>query len=54
MKKGRHRRYEEARALKQTSDGFDALFEDDEEPCPECGALPGHDCRSWCAYNAEA
>ena len=54
MKKGRHRRYEEARALKQTSDGFDALFEDDEEPCPECQALPGHDHRSWCALNSDA
>ena len=27
MKKGRHRRFEEARALKQMSDNFDALFE---------------------------
>lgn len=53
MKKGRHRRYEEARALKQTSDGFDSLFEDDEEPCPECAALPGHDHRSWCARSGE-
>ncbi|MEQ8718225.1 MAG: hypothetical protein RIE08_11515 [Acidimicrobiales bacterium] len=48
MKKGRHRRYEEARALKQTSDDLDALFEDREEPCPECEALPGHDHKSWC------
>lgn len=54
MKKGRHRRYEEARALKQTSDGFDELFEDDEEPCPECEALPGHDHRSWCAHSSDA
>lgn len=54
VKKGRHRRYEEARALKQTSDGFDALFEDDEEPCPECEALPGHDHRSWCAHNSDS
>lgn len=48
MKKGRHRRYEEARALKQTSDDLDSLFEDTEEPCPECDALPGHDHKSWC------
>ena len=48
MKKGRHRRYEEARALKQASDGFDALFEENEEPCPECGALLGQDHRTWC------
>ena len=27
MKKGRHRRYEEARALKHTSDDFDVMFE---------------------------
>lgn len=54
MKKGRHRRYEEARALKRTSDGFDELFEEDEEPCPECAALPGHDHRSWCAGSADA
>ncbi len=53
MKKGRHRRYEEARALKQTSDSFESLFEDDEEPCPECAALPGHDHRTWCALRVE-
>jgi hypothetical protein len=54
VKKGRHRRYEEARALKRTSDGFDELFEDDEEPCPECAALPGHDHRSWCTDSTGA
>lgn len=48
MKKGRHRRYEEARSLKRTSDDFDRRFEDDEEPCLECGALPGQDHKSWC------
>jgi len=53
VKKGRHRRYEEARALKQTSDSFDELFEDDEEPCPECAALPGHDHRAWCANSSD-
>lgn len=53
MKKGRHRRYEEARSLKHTSDGLDMLFNDHEEPCPECEALPGQDHKSWC-MNASA
>ena len=40
MKKGRHRRYEEARALKRSDDGdLDELIEtfhdDDDEPKPE-------------------
>lgn len=41
MKKGRHRRYEEARELKRSHDGdFDALLDslvddDDKEPKPE-------------------
>src|SRR4051794_1944857 len=39
VKKGRHRRFEEARALKRTSDDFDAILDKkDAEPCPECGA----------------
>ncbi len=43
MKKGRHRRYEEARELKRSHDGdFDALLEsfddDDDEPKPEHAA----------------
>lgn len=52
MKKGRHRRFEEARALKRTGDPeFDALIgRDAEDPCPECGAEPGHDHASWCMY----
>ena len=57
MKKGRHRRYEEARALKHTSDDLDTLFQDNDAPCIECGALPGEDCRlvkagakPWCEY----
>ena len=41
MKKGRHRRFEEARALKRTQ-------EQNEEPCPECGADPEDDHASWC------
>ena len=41
MKKGRHRRFEEARALKRTNE---ALV----EPCPECGAVPDGPHASWC------
>ncbi len=54
MKKGRHRRFEEARALKQMSDNFDALFEpeEDAEPCAECGAEPGAPHASWCMVEA--
>ncbi len=55
MKKGRHRRFEEARALKRTNDNLDALLDArDEEPCPECGADPGHDHSTWCMYDGEA
>lgn len=41
MKKGRHRRFEEARALKRSSEVI-------VEPCPECGAEPDEDHASWC------
>jgi hypothetical protein len=41
VKKGRHRRFEEARALKR-------LNEEIVEPCAECGAVPGADHASWC------
>lgn len=41
MKKGRHRRFEEARALKRSN-------ESGVEPCPECGADPEDDHASWC------
>jgi hypothetical protein len=41
VKKGRHRRFEEARALKR-------LTEENVEPCPECGAEPGADHATWC------
>lgn len=41
MKKGRHRRFEEARALKRSVDIAP-------EPCAECGAMPGADHASWC------
>jgi hypothetical protein len=50
VKKGRHRRFEEARALKRSSEPTfeDLLDRADEQPCPECGADPGHDHASWC------
>ena len=51
MKKGRHRRFEEARALKQTNEQL--LVDRDEEPCVECGAAPGHDHASWCMATAD-
>lgn len=54
MKKGRHRRFEEARALKR-SDSLDlsAIFDPaDAEPCPECGADPGASHATWCLYEA--
>ena len=42
MKKGRHRRFEEARAFKlRTTDVVP-------EPCAECGADPEDDHASWC------
>ena len=50
MKKGRHRRFEEARALKRSSEPSfnDLLDRADERSCPECGADPGHDHAAWC------
>jgi hypothetical protein len=55
VKKGRHRRFEEARALKRSSDlDLTAIFDPaDLEPCPECGAEPGHDHAAWCLFDAE-
>ena len=47
MKKGRHRRYEEARALKRTDDGFNDFLSPSDEPCVECAGLPGEH-KSWC------
>lgn len=56
VKKGRHRRYEEARAVKRTSTelqlddvGFKTV-----EPCPECGSEPGLEHASWCMHDALA
>ncbi len=42
MKKGRHRRFEEARALKRIS------LEPNASPCDECGAGAEDPCASWC------
>lgn len=46
MKKGRHRRFEEARALKRST-------EVTTEPCAECGADPEDDHASWCLAAVE-
>jgi hypothetical protein len=46
VKKGRHRRFEEARALKRS-------IEPIVEPCPECGADPGAEHASWCLATEE-
>jgi hypothetical protein len=48
MKKGRHRRFEEARALKQNNE-VGVL----EEPCAECGAEPEDEHASWCMATAD-
>ena len=55
MKKGRHRRFEEARALKRSSEpSFNEIIDRaDERSCPECGADPGHDHASWCLAMAD-
>jgi hypothetical protein len=42
VKKGRHRRFEEARALKRIQ------LEPSTEPCDECGAAADEKCASWC------
>jgi hypothetical protein len=44
VRKGRHRRFEEARALKRLSDAVVTLG----EPCVECGAGSNQPCASWC------
>lgn len=46
VKKGRHRRFEEARSLKRSVEVV-------VEPCPECGAAPDEDHASWCLYESE-
>ena len=42
VKKGRHRRFEEARAMKRVS------LLPVSEPCVECGAGADEKCASWC------
>jgi hypothetical protein len=49
VKKGRHRRFEEARDLKRAV----KTEESDVEPCPECGAEPGKEHASWCLATEE-
>jgi hypothetical protein len=46
VKKGRHRRFEEARSLKRA-------FEERPEPCPECGALKPAPHAGWCLYESD-
>jgi hypothetical protein len=41
VKKGRHRRFEEARSLKRAREPI-------EKRCPECGAGPEDEHASWC------
>jgi hypothetical protein len=55
VKKGRHRRFEEARALKRSNDlDLTAIFDPaDDEPCPECGAEADDEHASWCMFDAE-
>lgn len=49
MKKGRHRRFEEARALKRTTtDLAEAFGAGKVEPCAECGGIYGKTQASWC------
>jgi hypothetical protein len=44
VKKGRHRRFEEARDLKRAV----KTAETEVEPCAECGAEPGTEHATWC------
>jgi hypothetical protein len=46
VKKGRHRRFEEARALKRSTEVIT-------EPCPECGADPEDEHASWCLFEED-
>lgn len=58
MKKGRHRRFEEARALKRSHESLDLVLDDapraSQEPCAECGAEPGEAHASWCLAEEDA
>ena len=55
MKKGRHRRFEEARALKRSTDLdiSDIFAPVESEPCAECGAAPGAEHAAWCMADAD-
>jgi hypothetical protein len=46
VKKGRHRRFEEARSLKRSVATVP-------EPCAECGADPEDEHASWCMAEAD-
>ncbi|MGD0380275.1 MAG: hypothetical protein ABSC30_09855 [Acidimicrobiales bacterium] len=46
MKKGRHRRFEEARSLKRS-------IATANKSCPECGAEPDDEHASWCMAETE-
>jgi hypothetical protein len=46
VKKGRHRRFEEARSLKRAT-------EVTVERCPECGADPEDEHASWCLFEED-
>ncbi len=46
MKKGRHRRFEEARSLKRSVATAN-------KRCPECGAEPDDEHASWCMAETE-
>jgi len=47
VKKGRHRRFEEARSLKRSVATANRR-------CPECGAEPEDQHASWCMAESEA
>jgi hypothetical protein len=46
VKKGRHRRFEEARSLKRS-------IATANKRCPECGAEPDDEHASWCMAESE-
>ena len=46
MKKGRHRRFEEARSLKRS-------VATAQRRCPECGAAPDDEHASWCMAESD-
>ncbi len=55
MKKGRHRRFEEARSLKRSFEGSDILIgqKAQGEECAECGAIAGKPHAEWCLAESE-